>query len=184
MSLYDHIHETRHLLELCGDISIKPDIKPKKIKKAIKSYAPGGNIESDRVLILIDNTVFGSGKQGMMLTEEMLFAFSNISGKYSIKVKDLESVSPQLRKSLGVVPQIGLVLNGGYFVSLPGMVEDSDKIRDYLEWGGILVGSELSPAIVLFSLFLHKALGCELILEKESDPGPPPWYIDESEGSV
>ena len=122
MSLYDHIHESRHLLKLCGDISIKPDIKPKKIKKAIKSYAPG-NIESDQVLILIDNTVFGSGKQGMMLTEDMLFAFSNISGKYSIKVKDLESVSPQLRKALGVVPQIGLVLNGSYFVSLPGMVE-------------------------------------------------------------
>ena len=182
MSLYDHIHKSRHLLKLCGDISIKPDIKPKKIKKAIKSYAPG-NIESDQVLILIDNTVFGSGKQGMMLTEDMLFAFSNISGKYSIKVKDLESVSPQLRKALGVVPQIGLVLNGGYFVSLPGMVEDRDKIRDYLEWGGVLVGSELSPAIVLFSLFLHKALGCELILEKESDPGPPPWYIDESGGS-
>ena len=24
----------------------------------------------------------------------------------------------------------------------------------------------------------------ELILEKESDPGPPPWYIDESEGTL
>ena len=177
MSLYEDIQEVRHLLELCGDISIKPDIKPKKIKNAIKSYVPRGNIESGQVLLLIDNTMFGSGKQGMMLTEEMLFAFSNISGKYSIRVKDLESVSPQLRKSLGVVPQIGLVLNGSYFVSLPGMVEDSDKIRNYIEWGGILVGPELNPAIVLFSLFLHNALGCELILKKEPDPGPPPWYL-------
>lgn len=178
MSLYDHIHESRHLLKLCGDISIKPDIKPKKIKKAIKSYA-SGNIESDQVLILIDNTVFGSGKQGMMLTEEMLFAFSNISGKYSIRLKDLESVSPQLRKSLGVVPQIGLILNSGYFLSLPGMVEDCDKIRDHIGEEGILVGNELNPAIVYFSLFLHNTLGCELILKKESDPGPPPWYLND-----
>ena len=93
-------------------------------------------------------------------------------------MKDLESVSPQLRKALGVVPQIGLVLNGSYFLSLPGMVEDREKLRDYINQKDILVGPELNPAIVFFSLFLHQALGCELILEKESDPGPPPWYVD------
>ena len=179
MSLYGDIQEVRHLLELCGDISIKPGIKPKKIKNANKSYVPGDDIESDQVLLLIDNTVFGSGKQGMMLTDEMLFAFSNICGKYSIRLKDIESVSPQMRKSLGVVPQIGLVLNGGYFVSLPGMVDDCDKLRDNIGMEGILIGNELSPAIVYFSLFLQKSLGCELILKKEFDPGPPPWYMAE-----
>ena len=176
MALIDFIQKSRSQLELIKDISILPNINSKKVKKAIKSYVPGRNIGSEQVLLQVDNTFFPrSGKQGMILTPEMLYSFSNISGKYSTRLTKIESVSPQVRKAMGN-SQLGIVVNGENFLSLPGMTEDSHLIRDFIEWEGFLVGEDLTPAIVYFSIFLHKSLGCELTLEKEPDPGPPPWY--------
>ena len=175
MSLHDSILESRSQLGLIGDISILPKINSRKVKRAIKSYVPGRNIRSEPVLLLVDNTLLRSGKQGMIITPRMLYSFSNISGKFSIKLEDIESVSPQVRYALGNA-QLGIVVNGKDFLSLPGLTEDSHIFRDFVEWEGVLVGEEFSPAILYFSIFLHKALACELILDKESDPGPPPWY--------
>jgi len=175
MSLHDSILKYQNQLGLIRDITILPKINSRKVKKAIKSYVPGRNIGPESVLLLIDNTLLRSGKQGMIITPRMLYSFSNISGKFSIPLKEIESVSPQVRRALGN-PQLGIVVNGEDFLSLPGMTEESHMIRDFIEWEGVLIGGELSPAIMYFSIFLHKALECELILEKESDPGPPPWY--------
>jgi len=177
MSLRDTILESQNQLRLIRDISVLPSINSRKVKKAIRSYVPGRDIGSNLVLLLIDNTILRSGKQGMIITQEMLYSFSNISGKFSIPLKEIESVSPQVRRALGN-PQFGIVVNGEVFLSLPGLTENNSMIRDFIEWEGVLVGSELTPAIIYFSIFLHKTLQCKLILEKEPEPGPPPWYND------
>ena len=175
MSLHDSILECRNQLSLIRDITILPKINSKKVKKALKSYVPGRSIESDSALLLIDNTLLRSAKQGMLITTEMLYSFSNISGKFSIQLDEIGTVSPQVRMAIGN-RQLGIVVNGDNFISLPGMTEDNQSIRNFIELEGVMVREELSPAILYFSIFLQKALGCELILEKEADPGPPPWY--------
>jgi len=175
MPLENRIDEYRSKLKSIRDISIKPEIKAKKIKKAIRKYCSEERIEVEEVLMLVDNTLLRSGKQGMIITSEMLYSFSEISGKYSIRLNDIYSVSPQVRKALGNA-QLGIVVNDKFFISLPGMTENSNFIRDYIEWEGVFFRQELTPAIVYFSIFLHKILDCKLILEKESDPGKPPWY--------
>tara|TARA_A100001037_G_scaffold211790_1_gene189854 strand:- start:2323 stop:2859 length:537 start_codon:yes stop_codon:yes gene_type:complete len=177
MSLYDFILKYQKPLSLIKDITIMPEISSRKVRNAIKSYVPERDIKQEPVLLLIDNTLLRSGKQGMLITPRMMYSFSNISGKFSIRLEEIESVSPQVRRVFGN-RQLGIVLNEEVFLSLPGMAEDSHIIRDYVEEEAILVGDELSPAIIYFSIFLHKALNCKLLLEKESDPGPPPWYND------
>ena len=96
-----------------------------------------------------------------------LQAFSNISGRLSIELDDIESVSPQARKALLKKNLIvGMVINGGYFAALPGLSQ------------AVLVGNNETPAIIVLSLLLQNYLGCELVIEPEPDPGPPPWYQD------
>jgi len=175
MSLHDSINDSRHKLELIKDILILPPTNSKKVKKAIKKYVPNRNIGDETVLLLIDNTILRSGKQGMIITSKMLHSFSNISGKFSIPLKDIDSLSPQVRRALGN-PQYGIVLNGKNFLSLPGLTEDNHILRELIECEGMLVGEELSPAIIYLSIFLNQLLQCEIIMEKEDDPGPPPWY--------
>ena len=171
MPIYEQIRADRQLLELIGDIAIKPDIQLKKIKNAIKSYVPEGRVEPEDVLLLIDNTIFRSGKEGMILTEEELFAFSGVAGKCSLRLEELVSVSPQTRLALKVLKHlnikedsVGLVLNDRHFISLPG-------IRDRVQ-----VGGEEVAAIAYLALFLHEALGCALVLGEEPDSGPAPWH--------
>lgn len=175
MTLKDHIINNRNKLCLIKDILLLPENNSRKVKKAVKSYVPGRNIGSEQVLLLVDNTILRSGKQGMMITQGMLYSFSNISGNFSIPLNEIESISPQVRKALGI-PQIGIVVNRKYFISLPGMTEENTILRDYIEWNVVLGNEELSVSIIYFALFLHKALGCKIILKKEEDPGHPPWY--------
>ena len=188
MDLLDSLQRDSHLLDLIGGVSVRPKIKARKIKKAIKSYFSSSGINEDEVILLVDNTIFGSAKQGLALTEKKLFAFSNISGRFSIDLEDISSVSPQMRKVMGLVPQPGLVVNGGYFISLPSFSDGSIANGKYLEsfWERVqsnLVTADalfergLSLALVYFSVLLGVSIGCQINLEQESDPGPPPWYV-------
>ena len=49
-----------------------PNIPPKKLRNALESYAPG--IAPADVLVLIDDTVFGGAKEGMIITKRKLFS--------------------------------------------------------------------------------------------------------------
>ena len=186
--MLDSLRRDSHLLELIGGVSVSPNIKTRKIRKAKKSYFSSIGMGEDEVILLVDNTLFGSAKQGMALTRNKLFAFSKISGKFSIDLNEIESVSPQLRKALGVVPQPGLVVNGGYFISLPSFSDHSIANGKYLEsiWNRIqshistdesLFERGLSLALVFFCILLGESIGCQIKLVEEQDPGPPPWYV-------
>ena len=51
-------------------IYLAPNIPPKKLHNALESYH--SRLKPDQILALIDDTVFGSGKDGLLLTEEQL----------------------------------------------------------------------------------------------------------------
>jgi len=119
MNISEQLKNWRNVLNLIGDISIHPKIDNKKSRKAIKSYTNKSLIPAD-ILLLVDNTVFRSAKQGMLLTNTHLYAFSNYSGKFSIKLEDIVSLKPVL-KSHFKIPLVGIEVNEEYFISLPGL---------------------------------------------------------------
>ena len=51
-------------------VFVKPNIPPKKLQGALSSY--GGTLTADEVLILIDDTLFGGAKEGLLLGRETL----------------------------------------------------------------------------------------------------------------
>lgn len=141
------------ILDICKDVSIHPDIDSKKSMNAIKKYGNDQTCSED-VLLLIDNTVSGNAKQGMFITETHLFAFSRISGKYSIELSAISTIRPEVRKALAI-PIVGMVINDEYFASLPGMGE---LLEDE-------TGSQY--AILTLSAFFIEALQCKILLNED-----------------
>lgn len=151
MSIQEKIRWFSPIFELCTDVSVSPEINHRKAAKAISKYGDS-NLDPDDVLLLIDNTILRSGKQGMFITANRLFAYSEISGKYSIPLSDIEAIKLEIRSPLRVkIP--GITINGEYFISLPGM--------------GQIIEYETARHAALFVLatFMMQALGCELTAE-------------------
>lgn len=70
---------------------IAPGIPQKKIRNAIKSYAPDAS-ESE-VLLLLDTTVFGSAKDGLLLTSDALYAHPFLGKATKVLVKEIVSIT-------------------------------------------------------------------------------------------
>ncbi len=67
----------------------KPDIPAKKLKNAVAKY--GNNVPSDSVLALGDGTIFGSAKEGILITEDTLFSRTS-DGTFSVPLGNISSV--------------------------------------------------------------------------------------------
>ena len=151
VSVLETVHMFSPIFELCTDVSVIPSINSRKVTKAIRKYGDS-SLEPDDVLLLIDNTILRSAKQGMFITENRLFAYSEISGKYSIGLSDIETIKIEIRSPLRVkIP--GITINGDYFVSLPGMGQS------------IEYETARHPALLVLATFMVQALGCELTAE-------------------
>ena len=140
------------VLRLIKDVTVLSKINPKKAKNAIKKYGDK-HLKPEDVLLIIDNTVFRSAKQGMFLTEDSLYAYSEYSGKYSIKLDKINTLKPEINSVLKV-PLVGIRVNQEYFISLPGLNEM------------IVHNEDSAPAILLLTVFLAKTLSCEIIQEE------------------
>lgn len=68
-----------------------PTIPQKKVRNAIKSYAPDAS-ESE-VLLLLDTTVFGSAKNGLFLTGDALYAHPFLGKATKVYFKDIETIT-------------------------------------------------------------------------------------------
>ena len=77
-------------LRNAGNIHIKPSIPRDKAMNAIKTYA--GYLTYDDIVILIDDTVFGSYKEGVIFTNEAMIvkkAFESVVYRELNKIKNL-----------------------------------------------------------------------------------------------
>lgn len=73
-----------------GQIFFNPNIPNKKLNNAIKSYA---NINNETVLCLIDDTVFGSAKVGLILTDRAIYMKDSIEkNKLFCPLKNIKNV--------------------------------------------------------------------------------------------
>ena len=144
----DHISSWQSL-RLIKDVTLWPKINPRKARNAIKKYGIN-SLTTENIFLIIDNTIFRSAKQGMFLTEDTLYAFSEYSGKFSIKFKDITTLKPMINNFLKI-PLIGIEVNKDYFISLPGLSDDIKYLEDSL------------PAIILLAHFLAELFSCELL---------------------
>jgi len=71
-------------------IFFAPDIPPKKLKNALKLYA--GDAVFEEVLVLIDSTLFGSAKEGALITDKKLYARNLWDSPIKFSWKEVESI--------------------------------------------------------------------------------------------
>lgn len=72
------------------NISVAPQIDEKKLNNAIKAFGYSGNPSS--VIALFDNTVFGSGKDGLLFTGEQIIYRPSFSDPLKITYNSIISV--------------------------------------------------------------------------------------------
>ena len=66
-------------------IFFQPDIPQKKLRNALISYAEG--VQEQDVLVLVDNTVFGSAKDGALLTPTFFYVHNQMQQPKSIEIQ-------------------------------------------------------------------------------------------------
>ena len=73
------------------NISIAPSIEDKKINNAMKAFGYGGS--PGNIVALFDNTIFGSGKDGLLFTGEQVIYRATFSDPVQIAYRDLASIN-------------------------------------------------------------------------------------------
>ena len=91
-------------------IFIAPDIPIKKLNAARSQFV----FRDDEVIVLYDDTVFGSGKDGLAITEEYIYAKQLWETPKSIKISSIRSLSSQ-SKSLN---NLEIYINNNHFITL------------------------------------------------------------------
>jgi hypothetical protein len=74
-----------------GSIFFAPNVPPKKLKNALNVYA--GKAVFEEILVLIDCTVFGSAKDGVLITNERIYAHDTWGESNSYLWKDIDKIA-------------------------------------------------------------------------------------------
>ncbi len=89
MDILDYIDTD--LLQNANKVYFKPYIPTQKMKNAINSF--GFEIEPDDIEILIDNTLFGSAKEGVVITNDTLFCKEILKDPFVMPLSNIESIT-------------------------------------------------------------------------------------------
>jgi len=85
----------RAAVKTLSDLHMAPAIPEKKLKNAIDAYAK--TVDAERVLFLYDDTVFGSAKEGFLITDSG-FYYKSILNELSFRFNDVASHRIEDRK--------------------------------------------------------------------------------------
>lgn len=77
-----------------------PHIPIKKLMGAISAYAPA--IEPSDVLVLLDDTVFGGAREGMIVTRDGLYAKQKFEDPHHIPWRNIRAVEPESNSRIRV----------------------------------------------------------------------------------
>lgn len=106
------------------EVELKPDITYQKGLNAISSYCDN-SISYDDILFLLDDTMFGSAKDGIVVTRDYLFAKESYESPESIEIKNIKTL--ELKKTFTGMSK--LVINGKKFGSFS---IDYDELSPFL----------------------------------------------------
>lgn len=73
-------------------IFVHPHIPMKKLVGAIDSYAP--SVSPNDIVVLVDDTVFGGAREGMVVTKDGLYSKQKFESAKSIRWSDIRDISP------------------------------------------------------------------------------------------
>lgn len=91
-------------------VYLTPNIPIKKLNAARSQFI----FSSDEVIVLYDDTVFGSGKDGIAITEEYIYAKQLWEAPRSVKISDIYSISSQQK----VLNNLDIYINDGHFTTI------------------------------------------------------------------
>lgn len=74
-------------------IFFHPHIPPKKLANAVSEF--GGSDDVDEVLALVDNTVFGNAKDGLLLTRSAVHVHNMMETPFHVLLGDIKDVQFQ-----------------------------------------------------------------------------------------
>ncbi|SDU31058.1 hypothetical protein [Geopseudomonas guangdongensis] len=120
-------------------VFVAPNIPPSKLYAAINSY--GNDIKPEQVLVLVDDTVFGSAKDGLVITDSVIAMKFMMESPKVFHWKFLESVVVAKRKlffngrEVGQLTQLGEKELGELFRIVDGFLKDlrSGKVDECLD---------------------------------------------------
>ena len=72
------------------NVHVWPNIPRKKAEGAIDSYAAG--VDHEEILVLLDDTVFGGAREGVLLTGSAIYAKQKFDDSRHLHIKDIQSV--------------------------------------------------------------------------------------------
>ena len=128
-----------------------PEIPPKKLKNAIKAYAP--DVSENDVFFLMDTTLFGSGKNGLLLTEDTLFVHYTKPKK--IAVRDIQNITLE-ESDVEVYESIDIHIND----------PESEAIADINEKDARLFAQMLKEIRAALTATGAGSTGGELVIEE------------------
>ncbi|SHN72595.1 hypothetical protein [Desulfovibrio litoralis] len=78
-----------------GDTKVfcAPNIPEKKLFNAISTYAPG--LSSEEVVLLLDDTVWGGSREGVLLSKDKLFCHELLTDPAKISISDIQNIYSQ-----------------------------------------------------------------------------------------
>lgn len=79
-----------HLGSVSKNVSVSPDVPEKKLNNAVAAFAYKGSVSN--VIALYDNTLFGSGKDGLLFTGEQLIYRPTFSDPISVPFASMTAV--------------------------------------------------------------------------------------------
>lgn len=125
-----------------GYLAVGSDAFNKKIMKARAAYAPFG--ESEKLLVMEDQTVFGSAKEGFVLTDKNIYINSPHVTKN--KCVALNSIIQVVNKRSSGLTDVCLSTNeGDYRVSYRSSDEEATALKNFLsELLGYIKGGDIS----------------------------------------
>ena len=74
------------------NIHVWPNIPMKKAAGAMEAYARG--VAHNEIVVLLDDTLFGGAREGVVLTETVLYAKQKFEGPRGLHINDVQSVNP------------------------------------------------------------------------------------------
>ena len=100
------------------DMYTAPNIPEKKLKNALRSFAPG--VKAEDVLLLVDDTAFGSSKEGVIITKDAVYGKEMLERPKKISLFKNTTVSVKKSKTL--------CINGCDFISLTQHKDKHNKL--------------------------------------------------------
>jgi hypothetical protein len=92
LSVFLHQHPALKLLQRDDTVYLAPNIPMHKLNNALNTYADT-SVSPEQVILLIDDTVFGSGKTGLLVTATDLYIKEGFGGSRNIALNEINSIA-------------------------------------------------------------------------------------------